>query len=233
MRVRPVAPAVCALLGLVLIGWGASAVRSAGPAVPVTAPTTAPTSAEQEEPAVRVVFLGDSYTAASETGVGYAIRTAALLGWTPVLEAIGGTGYLTAGTLPGGAPYAARVDEVVAAAPDVVVVQGSTNDRGNSTEALYTAARDLYSELGARLPEARIVVLGPVLPPGLDQASVLAVRDALRRAAAHEGLRFLDPVEEEWLSPPGGLFADGEHPNRIGYRELAVHLVRALQDPHS
>jgi acyl-CoA thioesterase-1 len=176
------------------------------------------------------VFLGDSYTAASEQGSGYALRTAVAMDWAAVLERFGGTGYVTAGQLPGGAPYADRLDEVVADDPDVVLVQGSTNDICSPVAAVGAAAEDLYAELQRRLPAARLVVLGPTAPPGVDRAAALAVRDAVEDAADGAGVPFVDPIAQGWLTPADGLYADPIHPNQAGYGQLADDLVEALRD---
>jgi acyl-CoA thioesterase-1 len=175
------------------------------------------------------VFLGDSYTAASDHGGGYALRTAEALGWTPVLEAVNGTGYVAAGGSSGGAPYGDRLAAVVADQPAVVVVQGSTNDVGSPVAAVGAAATTLYADLRARLPDAEVVVLGPTSPPGVDPAGLLAVRDVLEGAAAGAGLRFIDPVARGWLMPPDGLYGDPVHPNDTGYADLADDLAAALR----
>jgi lysophospholipase L1-like esterase len=58
---------------------------------------------------------------------------------------------------------------------------------------------------------------------------VREVRTAVAQAATTARLSFIDPLAEEWLQPPEGLFADPIHPNDAGYRELADHLVTALR----
>nr|WP_243850777.1 SGNH/GDSL hydrolase family protein [Modestobacter marinus] len=173
--------------------------------------------------------MGDSYTAASHDGAGYVPPTADALGWEPVLEAVSGTGYVAVGAEPGAAPYQERVDEVVAAAPDVVVVQGSTNDAGLPTAEVHAAAETLYADLQAQLPEAQVVVVGPLIPPGSDPVAVAGVRTALAEAAGAAGLPFVDPLAEGWLHPSDGLFADPIHPNQTGYDAFSADLVSALR----
>jgi lysophospholipase L1-like esterase len=141
-----------------------------------------------------------------------------------------GTGYLATGAEPGMTPYAGRLAAVVAAHPDVVVVQGSTNDVGRPVGEVGRAAADLYAQLAGALPDADIVVLGPVAPPGVDPAGVREVRDELSSAARAADLAFVDPIAGNWLHPVDGLFADPVHPDAAGYRELAADLVAALRD---
>ncbi|MGY5885442.1 SGNH/GDSL hydrolase family protein [Modestobacter lacusdianchii] len=176
-----------------------------------------------------VVVLGDSYTVDSAEGAGYVPPVAEAMGWAPVLEAGDGTGYLAPGRTTDPSPYGERLDAVVAAQPDLVLVQGSTNDVGWSSAELGEAATQLYAALAARLPAARVVVLGPLSPPGVDPGGVAAVRDVLAQVVDASGLTFIDPVAEGWLVPSDGLFADPVHPNEEGYRVMAAQLVTALR----
>ena len=179
------------------------------------------------------VFLGDSYTVGAGDPApdgGYVATVARRLRWTARPAAQSGTGYVSDGRQPGRSPYAGRLDEVAAAEPDIVVVQGSTNDVGQPPDAVGRAAGELYEALRSRLPGARVVVLGPLSPPGVDPVGVRTVRDELAQAADAAELPFIDPIAEGWLSPPDGLFADPVHPNRAGYRQLAVDLSAALRE---
>ncbi|MCZ2838578.1 SGNH/GDSL hydrolase family protein [Modestobacter sp. VKM Ac-2985] len=178
----------------------------------------------------RVVVLGDSYTVDSAEGAGYVPLVSEAMGWATVLEAEDGTGYLAGGLAADPAPYRERLDDVVAGQPDLVLVQGSTNDVGHPVAELRAAADHLYAALAARLPDARVVVLGPVAPPGVDPAGVGAVRDVLLEAAGSAGLTFIDPIAEGWLSPADGLFADPVHPNGAGYERMGTELAEALRD---
>ena len=218
MRRPLVAVAACALA--VLLG-GCAGDQDASDADPGGAVTDRGTA----EP--RAVFLGDSYTAASDDGGGYVPDTAEGMGWTPVLEAVGGTGYLA--TAPGSGPFGTRVDEVVADEPDVVVVQGSTNDVGHPVADVRAAARELYATLGSELPGAEVVVVGPLDPPGVDRTRVDEIRTVLAEEAAAAGLSFIDPVAGEWLDTGDELYADPVHPNEAGYGEFATELVAALR----
>jgi lysophospholipase L1-like esterase len=174
-----------------------------------------------------VVFLGDSYTV-GVGGTGYVARTAAELGWVAYAQGESGTGYRNPSTTPGQTVFGDRIAGVVAADPDVVVVQGSTNDVGQRPRLVQAAAADLYAALHASLPLARLVVLGPLSPPDVDAGAVLALRNALAAAASEAGLPYIDPVAGGWLSPPDGLFADGIHPNDAGYAQLSDDLAAAL-----
>nr|WP_275585576.1 SGNH/GDSL hydrolase family protein [Blastococcus saxobsidens] len=174
--------------------------------------------------------MGDSYTVGLG-GEGYVERTARALGWSGVAEGQSGTGYVNPSGVAGQQAYGERVDDVAAHRPDVVVVQGSTNDAGAAPPEVSAAAAQLYADLAEALPAASVVVVGPVAPPGIPVEEVRAVRDAVARAAEGAGLPFVDPVAEDWLRRPDGLFTeDGIHPNQAGYDEMAERLAAALRE---
>jgi acyl-CoA thioesterase-1 len=204
-----------------------AAVQACGAGSAPAPPRAASTSAEPAPPTV--AFLGDSYTVGvgDEGGEGYVEATADALGWSPpVVEAESGTGYVAEG--PDTARYEARLAAVVEAAPDVVVVQGSTNDVGYPVGDVLAAASSLYGRLATELPEAEVVVVGPLAAPAVDDAGLRAVRDALAEAADAAGVFFIDPVAEGWLWPADGWFADVLHPNDAGYGQMAERLALAL-----
>jgi len=105
----------------------------------------------------------------------------------------------------------------------------SAGPRLSPPRAAEAAATRLYGELADALPDARIVVLGPLSPPVMDPAGAAAVRSAPRASAESLDLPFIDPITDGWLTPPDGLFADDLHPNDVGYRQLADQLVRTLK----
>jgi len=173
------------------------------------------------------VFLGDSYTAGwgAAKGEGYVGPVAAELGWLGIPAGESGTGYVDDSDRVGQTVYAGRVEDVPSLEPDVVVVQGSTNDVGEPAGAVRAAAGELYAQLAAQVPDARIVVVGPAAPPSVDPVGVRDVRNELQQAASDAGLPFVDPIAEGWLRPADGLFADDLHPNATGYARLAQALV--------
>ncbi|WP_448615663.1 SGNH/GDSL hydrolase family protein [Modestobacter sp. URMC 112] len=208
------------------------AASSAGPTGTATGSTTAtPSDPVPDEPPT-ALFLGDSYTVgigASSPEAGYVQRTAALLGWRAVTQGQGGTGYVNPSDDTGQSVYGGRLAEVAAAQPDIVVVQGSTNDVGRPWESVEAAATELYRGLRTAVPTARVVVLGPLAPPGVDPVAVGDIRNAVARAAFAAGVPFIDPIAAGWLLPVDGLYADPVHPDDDGYRELGEDLALALR----
>lgn len=187
------------------------------------------TDAERSGGRPTAVVLGDSFTVGfGASGVGYVGDLADQMGWTAVNAGQSGTGYVNDSGVSGQSVYGARIQAVVAEAPDLVLVQGSTNDVGAaSAAAVGRAAQDVYAALHEQLPGVPVIVLGPLDAPTVDREGVFAVRDALADAAARAGLPFIDPIANDWLSS-ADLFADGLHPNDKGYAEFADDLAAEL-----
>jgi acyl-CoA thioesterase-1 len=185
-------------------------------------------SAGPEAPPVRAAFLGDSYTVGvgDDDEGGYVRPVAERFGWEALVFGQTGTGYVDPGDVdPGSVPYPDRIPEVIAAEPDVVVVQGSTND-ARRPEDVQAAALELFTALREGLPETQIVAVGPVLPPIESSGDVRRVTEAVAAAAAAAGVPFLDPVAEEWLPFQREALYDGDllHPSPAGYDQFADRL---------
>jgi lysophospholipase L1-like esterase len=216
---------------LVTLGIGGSGAvpgaAAAAPAPPVPAPAV-----EQETP--RVTFVGDSWTEGfGATALrGYAVLTGEQLGWDYDLLAIGGSGYSLRGVAGQGATYAERVDRVVAIGADVIVVQGSLNERNSTREALAAAALAALAGLRAEAdPATRIVVLGAAYPGCTPHATIDWINAAIEDAAARAGVGFVDVAAENWTDPADPtVWFDPIHPNDAGYQLIADRLQRLLLD---
>lgn len=175
---------------------------------------------------VRAVWMGDSYTAGAGTdaSVGVAPLTMESLCWQGRVFGQGGTGYLNSGPSLDSSTFIRRVPQVVGERPDVVVVQGSTNDIGRA--GVGVAASKVYREIKTMDPGATVIAIGPVAPPKLDSAKVVAVRDELETAAQENGVVFIDPIARNLLPAdnPANFVADGIHPSPEGHRKLAAGL---------
>ena len=219
-----------AVVGAVVLGLTVAALQPR--TAPVSASDRPALTAEDfatERPTLpKVAFLGDSWaggagTDAGGTAASYAGKTAALLGWPYEVFPGGGTGYLG-----GVEPFAGRVDRLIASDPDIVVVQGSSNDYQFSGPEIEAAADDVYARIRAGLPDAKIVVVGvinsPDSPPDLMDVS----RAAVSAAAARAGALWVDGNAEGWLTIPDD-FADGYHPNEGGHQKVADRLAPILK----
>ena len=110
----------------------------------------------------RVLVFGDSWTygsAASLPTLGYAYVLGERLGWETTVDGVRGSGYLKPG--PDGGSYGERIAALDPALdPDLVIVEGSINDRRLPATG-YRDAVAAWDALAALYPEAAIVILGP------------------------------------------------------------------------
>ncbi|UYL87033.1 esterase [Gordonia phage Hollow] len=198
----------------------------------------------------RVAIFGDSWAGGTaEVPVHKSIytRLGYELGWETARLGQGGSGYVQTGSGTG-VPYthADRRAELVAFKPDYVVIIGSLNDDAQSQSSVASAAESLYSSIMAVLPTARLIVVGPQSTRTVVPSSRLANRDAIKEKAllAPNVARFVDPIEEAWITgsgteaAPAGdgnadsyVLADGIHLNASGCAYWANRLAVAILRP--
>lgn len=201
-----------------------------------TATDRKPSSAERtQEPAVAVsdeeptvVFLGDSYVAGDgatdKAQDGWVALVSEELGWDARNFGFGGTGYVTAGPLPGGQPFGERVQALLAQSPDIVVVSGGRNDAGvASPSAVEEAALDLFKTLSGG---ASVIAVGPVYDYREYPRDLQEVAEAVERAADQAGVPFV-PYKNPLIGMES-LFPDGVHPTNEGYARIAESLAKPI-----
>ncbi|MCR2826048.1 SGNH/GDSL hydrolase family protein [Microbacterium sp. zg.Y909] len=187
-------------------------------------------------PTPRVLVFGDSWTygsAASDPMRGYAYVAAETLGWDAVIDGVRGSGYLKPGI--DGGPYGERIAALdPALEPDLVILQGSINDRSLGAEGYREAVDAAWDDVRSTYPEAQIVVLGPA-PQVLPVERATARIDAdLQDLAAARGWWYISPLTEDWITP--SRYSDvidtsdvgRDHPSTAGHAYLASRLVEAL-----
>src|SRR6266536_2955972 len=226
-------PRVVALLAasLFLVGCG-SGTPAAAPTS--TGPAASGSPARSSSPdATIMAVLGDSIASGSPEGgngvKGWPAIVAQTLGLTLFNRGQPGTGY-TISFAQGGRPYPARVDEIIRNNPAVVIVEGSRNDL--DAEATKTAATDVLGKLRRGLPQARILVIGPIYSYETNVGTT-PVNDAVKAAAASAGLTYVDTVKAGWFTGAAHslIGSDGVHPTDEGHRylaELIAPFVRSL-----
>jgi lysophospholipase L1-like esterase len=161
--------------------------------------------------------------------VGYAYLTGRQLGWTHRVLGVGGSGYVRGGA--GNVPFDERILPAVSGNPDVVVIQGSINERSTPTPELSAAVADTLARLvRAAGPDTAVVVLGASHVPGVPVEYVDKVNDVVRAEAARQGLRFVDVAAEVWSDPADPtIWADPYHVNDAGAQQIAQRLAPVLQ----
>jgi lysophospholipase L1-like esterase len=219
-----------------------SASATPGSATPVAPPSAAvvtetlpppqyPTVPGATPDAPFVSFIGDSWTYGSGATdlVGYAYLTGRQLGWAHRVLGVGGSGYVRGGR--DGVPFGGRVAPAMVGNPDVVVVQGSINERETPLDQLRPAVEATLEDLRlAAGPDTTVLVVGASYVPGLDAALVDRVNDVVRAEAARRGLLFVDVAAEGWSDPAdASVWADPWHVNDRGAQQVADRLAVVLQ----
>ncbi len=184
----------------------------------------------------RVLVFGDSWTygsAATSPDEGYAYVLADLLGGETIVDGVRGSGYLKTG-LDGGT-FVERAQELdPALSPDLVIVQGSINDRKLGSAGYADAVATVWDTIASIYPNAAIVILGPapqVLP--VERATARIDND-LAQLAAERGWPYISPVQEAWITPANYSWvidtsATGrDHPTSAGHAYLAERVAEAL-----
>ncbi len=216
---------------------------AAAPATPVAAEQAADAAAPApaaltlpESP--RVLIFGDSWTygsAATVPTLGYAYVIAERLGWQATVAGVRGSGYLKQG-LDGGT-YGERIALLDPALdPDLIVLEGSINDRRLWPDGYTDAVTAAWDAIAALYPHAQIVVLGPapqVLP--VEKPTAAIDRDLAELAAARSWW-YISPIADEWITDGNYLSVidtsdiGRDHPSTEGHAYLAERLAEALDD---
>lgn len=185
-----------------------------------------------ERAPVTVAVIGDSYTACSGMGgcdgANYTVALNRELGWRFTSNAVGGTGYVN--KQGGKTTFGERVDAVIASDPSIVIVQGGGNDIFFLDE-LPGEVADTMARLKAGLPEAKILVVGPIASVTADGRWSEA-RDVIREAATTVGVDlFVDPIGDGWFTGENAslIGVDGVHPTDEGHLYMAKMLLEPLR----
>jgi lysophospholipase L1-like esterase len=177
--------------------------------------------------------LGDSWAAGLYADPQRALGQVAAAGlrWQAVVDAVSGTGYVTGAAQS--TSYPDRAASILAGTPaDIAVVQGGSNDRGVPPADLAAAARRTLAILDARLPSARLVMLGPGPDPEPVTAEQRAVDALLADVAARERIPYISMLREGWITPGGAadvLDPITHHPTVEGQARLGLLLEESLR----
>jgi lysophospholipase L1-like esterase len=223
------------VLAVVGVLWGVRSTHEPRPAAAdarTSSPSATPTPAPEPTTDVvkSVAFVGDSYTSgagASAPSLRWTDIVAARFGWEQFNLGVGGTGYVTVGSLEGGNVYPDRIPQIIESAPDLVILSGGRNDIDAHPEAIATSALTVIDSVRAQLPGAEFAVLSPVWDDDEAPAELAAVASALRGAAETAGAAYID-TGQPLAGHPEMLTEDGVHPNDGGYVALAQSIGDAL-----
>jgi beta-glucosidase len=178
-----------------------------------------------------VLLLGDSILDNFTNGVGLPV-------WKQYFAPIGAANFAVGGITTRQVLWQVRAGQVAGLRPKVVILLVGTNNLGlgQSPADTATAITTIVGEIGAQLPNTRILLLG-VLPRGQTPADPLRsaaaqVNARIARLADGRRVRYLDPGAA--LLQPNGTIApqvmpDFLHPSLAGYRMFTTAIWPTLQ----
>ncbi len=216
-----------------LTNWNVTVAMTLGGGVPanvwgLNVPSTAAVYSNTLPRQRIVVVLGDSYakgyiaSSGSQFLQGFAWDLWSMAPNILIYPAgIGGQGYVNAFNYP---PYyqSRLTNDVFNLNPDYVLVTGTINDNGYTTNSIYAAAVQLYQTISSQLPNAKFGVIGTWYLGQGDTAPVASEisRDQAQQAAANlVGLPYASPVQGLWGA--GGVGSDSVHPTAARYQTFA------------
>ena len=198
---------------------------AAAPAASASRPTPAPLVEQRGA----VAFIGDSWTYGSGASGdrGYALLTAEELGWKAFVLGVRGSGYAQGGAYA----FGGRIEAAAAMDADVIVVQGSLNERNTAEGMLAPAVLEALTRLRAAVdPGTTVLVVGASHTPGTAAETIRSINATIAAAAESVGLDFVDAAAENWTDPADpAVWADPDHPNDLGHRIMAERLAQRLR----
>lgn len=230
-----VAVAVFAVAGYVILRQ--DAVPDSGQALGVTslvasAATSPSESGSATTPATArqravVAFLGDDYTRGVGSSSDAQRFTTIVCAALDVEEANFGSAYSGYAHPDAAGDYASRVDQLVLAKPDVVVVSGGRNDVDSDLGTVASNARALFKRLHRLLPHAVLVAVAPWWGDSPPREPMARIAVLIRHAAQAVGGTYL-ALPDPLLGHPGYM-ADEADPNDKGYAVIAAALGPKLR----
>jgi lysophospholipase L1-like esterase len=166
-----------------------------------------------------VLFLGDSITDFLQNGNGAPL-------WTKYYAPLGALDFAIGGIRTSQVLWQVETGQVAMAAPKVIVLLIGSNNLGvgQPPEEVAEGIAKIVDELGAQLPNTRILLLG-ILPRFADptdpfRPKITAVNQMI--SALDDGRRvFYRDIGAGFLSPDGSIsplvMPDGAHPSLFGY----------------
>jgi lysophospholipase L1-like esterase len=190
-----------------------------------------------EASATKAAFIGDSITAgygASSDLKRWTSLVSQKMGWTEHNFGRGGTGYLVTSSREGCGldfcpNYLGMLGDVASSDPDIVVVAGGGNDMAefaSNSGPVSRAITDTYSELRERLPNARIIAIGPFAREVT--SSVIAFDLVVQDAARAVGGQYVSLIAPNPVVHEDMFLADGAHVNDSGHAAIADRITAVL-----
>lgn len=189
---------------------------------------------------IRVAMYSDSYFASGNSfapnNLGFLIPT--ILGWTPDILSVGGTGYINTGGTNYNFADTHRLDDVTHRTYDAIIIQGSVNDPVGSPATITGNALTVFQGLRSRQPNATFFIFGCMTTATLSAANATIIENAVKAAFDQWGdtNAYFIPITTAnngaWItSATTGIYiaGDGVHPSsQVGQIYLAQRYANAI-----
>ncbi len=192
-------------------------------------PPGAPAEGKQASSAIRIVFLGDSISAAyglpEEEGFVYLIQERLdSLGIDARVVNAGVSGDTSSGGL-------SRVEWVLGTSTDILVLELGGNDalRGIDLDVTRRNLAGIIEKSRSMNPDIRIILAGMQVPPNLGTDYTAQFRDLFPSLAEEYDTELVPFLLEDVALVPDRMQDDGIHPTAEGHRVMAETMWEALE----
>ena len=208
----------------------ASATPSAAPATPSGAPAApwvAPAPAASPK---KVLMIGDSIMQGYglTPGEAWPELISATNGWDLTSLACDGAGFLAPGSPDECGNTFVDVSRTAATlTPDLIIIEGSSNDFGQPNPQLLSATVTALTLLRSEFPNAEIIGLSTVWSDTEPPAQLADINSQVEQAVIAVGGRYLD-IGQPFGAHPELLQGDDVHPTIAGQVALAAAIQTAI-----
>ena len=217
-------------VAMLLVACESKTVPETIPTQPVkTEQTTTPAANSKTSDRPRIVFFGNSLTAAyglnPEQGFTSILqRRLDSLGLNYEIVNAGLSGETTSGGLQ-------RIDWILRDPVEIFVLELGGNDglRGTDTDLTYRNLRAMIDRVQAQHPETTIVLAGMQAPPNMGGDYTTKFRDIYPKLADSEGVELIPFLLEDVGGIASLNLPDGIHPNAQGQRIVAENVWEVLK----
>lgn len=166
------------------------------------------------------------------TGAAWPALMAEQNGWRLDNLACDGAGFLAVGNdADCGETFAGLVAKAVALHPRTVIIEGSSNDFGESNSDLLPETVSQLAQLRSALPDAQIVGLSTIWGDTAVPAQLADVDAQMRDAVTQVGGQFLD-IGQPLSGHPEWMQSDDIHPTAAGQSAIYAAVQAAFDAAH-
>jgi len=149
-------------------------------------------------------------------------------GWSLSALACNGAGFLAIGSADDCATnFPSIVKGASTLQPDLVIIEGSSNDFGMSNSSLLESTVSAISDLQAEFPRAKIVGLSAIWGDTTVPDEIAEINSQVQQAMTQVGGTYVD-LGQPLSGHPELMQGDDVHPTAAGQRVLAAAVKEAL-----